>query len=222
MVELERAFIFADLSGYTALTEAHGDEDAAQIAERFFTLVRLALTRTSNALLLKTLGDGVMIVAEDVGSGLELVRELHHAIDDEPGFPRMRVGLHTGTAVMKDGDYFGAAVNLCSRIAAQAWPGSIVCSEQVARVGDGRSGFEFKNLGSVELKNVRDPVLLFEVVITDRPVPSGVVDPVCRMHVEPTRAVLRQHRGSVLYFCSVRCAEEFDRAPERYTREEPQ
>lgn len=218
MAAVERVFIFADLCGYTALTETHGDEGAARVATRFTTLARHVLDRLPGARLVKTLGDGVLIVASDVAAALTLVAELEGALDREQDFPEMRVGVHAGTAIEVAGDWFGAAVNLCSRLAAQAVPGSVVCSERVARDGTALRGFRFLPLGAVELKNVRDPVLLYQVVITGHAGPAADVDPVCRMRVDRGRAVKRELEGSVVYFCSERCAGEFDAAPERFRR----
>ena len=60
-----RAVIFADLAGYTALTEAHGDSGAADVAERFFELTASVLQ--ADARIVKTIGDAVMVVASDCG-----------------------------------------------------------------------------------------------------------------------------------------------------------
>lgn len=57
MDEQQAVILFADLSGFTALTETHGDYDAAQVAERFYTLAQVALT--DDAQLVKTIGDAV-------------------------------------------------------------------------------------------------------------------------------------------------------------------
>jgi Cu+-exporting ATPase len=108
---LTRAFVFADISGFTALTEAHGDDDAASIAE----------------------------------------------------------------------------------------------------------SFEFRSMGETRFKNVAEPIALWELVVPDRPVPSGSLDPVCRMRVDPSTAPARlTHRGRDHYFCSLPCAGAFAAAPERY------
>lgn len=55
-------FLFADLAGFTALTETHGDDDAADVVARFYDLVHVSLV--GEARLIKTIGDAVMIVAD--------------------------------------------------------------------------------------------------------------------------------------------------------------
>jgi adenylate cyclase len=64
-------FIFADLAGFTALTEAHGDEDAADLAADFFQSVRTLLPEYG-ATEIKAMGDELMIRAEDAGAAIRL------------------------------------------------------------------------------------------------------------------------------------------------------
>jgi adenylate cyclase len=212
--EVERAFLFADLSGFTALTEAHGDLDAATVAARFVERARSALL--PGARIVKTIGDEVMIVADDVRVAVQVALALYRAIDDELGFPTLRAGLHTGSCVERDADYFGAVVNLAARVSGQASPGQILCTEPVMRVARDL-GIELTERGEHQLKNLSRAVALWELRPPDRPVPSGVVDPVCRMRVDPATAPARlSHAGKEYYFCATACAEAFASAPERY------
>lgn len=98
-------FVFADLAGYTALTEAHGDEGGASTASRFFEITRRALSGSSG--LVKTLGDGVMVVADSTQEGIRVAMAIAQVVRAEPGFPAVRIGIHTGVAVERDGDFFG-------------------------------------------------------------------------------------------------------------------
>src|SRR5262245_42255097 len=78
-------FCFIDLAGFTALTEAQGDEDAAELATRFAEITRLALGRTDR--LVKTLGDAVLVTSCEASSAIALVeRVLTHAASEQ-GFP---------------------------------------------------------------------------------------------------------------------------------------
>jgi class 3 adenylate cyclase len=70
----ECTFLFADLAGFTALTEAHGDLDAADIAARLHALARECLEGESH--LVKTMGDGVLIAAPTVRDGLQTALRL--------------------------------------------------------------------------------------------------------------------------------------------------
>ena len=107
----EHTFLFADLAGFTALTEAHGDEEAADLAAKFFAGVRELLPEYG-AEEVKTIGDAVMVrcdrADEAVGLGIRIVEE----IGEKSGFPIDRVGMNTGHATKRSGDWFGAAVNI--------------------------------------------------------------------------------------------------------------
>ena len=95
----EYTIVFADLVGYTALTEAHGDRQGADVALRFFELAKAALV--GSARIVKTLGDGVMIVASDVADALSTADQLSAAVEAEPKFPALRIGVHRGVGARK-------------------------------------------------------------------------------------------------------------------------
>jgi adenylate cyclase len=209
-----RAFLFADLSGFTALTEAHGDDDAAGVAERFIDVARGALGAHSE--LVKTIGDEVMIASDSALAALEVTAALYAAVDDEPLFPTIRAGLHVGPVVCRERDYYGATVNLAARVAAHARAGQVLCTGAVVDAVRDSGRFHFRSLGPIRFKNVAEPVALCELVLEDRPVPSGAVDPICRMRVDPRTAPARlTHDGCDSYFCSFPCAAAFAAAPDR-------
>src|ERR1700712_5269612 len=112
-------FLFADIAGFTALTEAHGDEEAADLVAEFCAAVKAELPSSGGAHL-KTIGGALMLRVPGprpaVLLGLRITHELMHG----HGAPAIRVGLHHGPAVERDGDFFGAAVNLAARVSAVA------------------------------------------------------------------------------------------------------
>jgi adenylate cyclase len=101
MAPAQHTFVFADLAGYTALTEAHGDEGGALVARRFHELARALLGESR---LVKTLGDGVMIVASSLSAGVRLAESLGQKVARESDFPAVRIGIHHGGAVVHEGD----------------------------------------------------------------------------------------------------------------------
>jgi class 3 adenylate cyclase len=117
-------FVFADLAGYTGLTEERGDEAAARVA-REFRRTMCALSREHGAWQVKSMGDGVMIWAPDAARAVELAVE---TIKAQPDLPPVRVGVHTGPAVMSGLDWYGSTVNLASRLADEADPGQALIS----------------------------------------------------------------------------------------------
>jgi adenylate cyclase len=154
---------FLDLSGFTGLAGAKGDEEAAKVAVRLSDLVQES-TASRHGRAVKSLGDGVMLhfrePSEAVSAALELVDAIPQA-----GLPPARVGITSGPVVFRDGDYFGRAVNMASRITDYARPSEILVSEAVAESG-APSGSAFEELGFVELRGIPEPVRLFRAVRT--------------------------------------------------------
>lgn len=214
MEATEYVFVFADLAGYTALTEAHGDEGGATVATRFHELTRAAL---SGAKLVKTLGDGVMIVAPEISTAVRVAEKLAKQVAEQSDFPAVRIGLHQGCAVVRASDYFGNSVNLTARVMEAAKPGQILCTECVADAVMAHGLARAVPVGIVHLKHVLAPVALYELAFEGPIGPFKHLDPVCRMLVDAstTQATL-EHEGTDLYFCSDACAQRFARAPESY------
>jgi adenylate cyclase len=155
------AIAFLDLSGFTGLTTAKGDEEAAKLALRLSDLVQES-TASRRGRAVKSLGDGVMLhfrePSEAVAAALDLVDAVPRA-----GLPPARAGITSGPVVFRDGDYFGRAVNMASRITDYARPSEVLVSETVAESGEA-AGSAFEELGAVELKGIREPVRLFRAI----------------------------------------------------------
>ena len=114
-------FVFADLAGYTALTDERGDEAAARVA-REFRRTMCALTREHGATQVKSMGDGVMIWAPDTGRAIALAAQAVEEVGSREDLLPVRVGVHTGPAVMQGCDWYGSAVNVAARLASKAAP----------------------------------------------------------------------------------------------------
>ena len=115
-------FAFADIAGFTALTEAHGDEAAFALVSDFTNAVRAELDSVQGEHV-KTIGDALMLRIPDPGNGIVLGLRIANDLMVDHGAPSVRVGLHHGQAVENEGDYFGAAVNLAARVSALATGG---------------------------------------------------------------------------------------------------
>ena len=210
---MEGTFCFVDLAGFSALTEAHGDTIAADLVARFASLVTQEFGDTGR--LVKTIGDAVFVALQSPPAAVTFIERLIARLGHEPHFPVVRAGLHHGEAVEREGDVFGAAVNLAARVAAHARGGQVLATARVAESAR-QAGHPVTSLGPVRLRNLRDAVELFEIELAVRR--EDVVDPVCRMRVEPDRAVghLRVDDASY-WFCSLRCAGLFAADPPAYT-----
>ena len=77
-----------------------------------------------------------MITAANARDALSVVRSLYGVVDREPLFPTLRAGVHAGSCVHRDADYFGATVNLAARVADHARAGQMA---YVRNMGDHRA-----------------------------------------------------------------------------------
>ncbi|MHB8659390.1 MAG: adenylate/guanylate cyclase domain-containing protein [Solirubrobacteraceae bacterium] len=219
MVAEQHTFLFADLAGFTALTEAHGDEFAADAVGDFCAGVR-SLLGAYDAEEVKTIGDAIMVRTPHAAGGVKLAVEIIDRVGRQHGALRVRVGVHTGTAVAREGDWFGAGVNLSARVASAAQPGEVLMTAACkALAGDGLDGFELQYRGSRRFKNVSEPVELYALTLSAQAGTAGLpIDPVCRMAIDPHRSPERRsYRNDEYVFCSAECALIFDRHPGRYT-----
>jgi adenylate cyclase len=157
------AFAFADLAGYTRLTEERGEQEAVGAVERFVDAV--ARTLPIGARVIKTLGDEVMIVASDPVALTGWAVDFEAQVPD--GVPRPRMGIHYGEAVYRDGDYYGREVNQAARVVARAGGGEVLVTRAVAEEARGASGLRFRPIGEVGLKGFSEPTELFLATIAE-------------------------------------------------------
>ena len=154
------AIAFADLAGYTRMTEEQGDEEAVNAVERFIEGVESTLP--DDARVIKTIGDEVMIVGSDVADLTEWAVGFQALYDQRP---QPRIGLHYGETVYRDGDYYGREVNLAARVAARAAGGEVLVSRAVVEAGSPH--LEFDLIGEVRLKGFTEPTELFLARLRD-------------------------------------------------------
>ena len=212
-------FLFADIAGFTALTEAHGDEQAAELVAEFCRAVRAELPAVGGRQV-KTIGDALMLVVPEPSDAVMLGLRITHELMLRHGSPAVRVGLNHGSAVERDGDYFGAAVNLAARVSAEASGGEVLLTGHTGALAPRLDGVVYESRGRRELRNVREPVELLAAVRVGASREATLpCDPVCRVAVDPERAAGRLvHEDTAYFFCSLSCAGEFARQPERFAR----
>ncbi len=212
-------FLFSDLAGFTAPTEAHGDESAAGLAQSFCREVG-DLLPVRRGELVKQIGDSAMVRLDDAGDAVRLGVDVVYDLGGRHGFPAIRVGMHTGTAVERDGDWFGAAVNLAARVAGHATGGEVLLSDETRVAAGEQRDFRLFPRGRTELRNVGEPVLLHAVRRRGEMTLGGAGDRSrLRMAVDRSGAAgVLSHEGRDYLFCSLRCAQTFARTPERYAQ----
>jgi class 3 adenylate cyclase/YHS domain-containing protein len=210
----ERTIGFVDLAGFTALTEIHGDHAAVDLLDVFTGTAREVIA-TSGAEFVKSVGDAVMFAASTPAAGVDAVRQVFESCYASDAFPEPRAGLHHGPVVPRDGDYFGATVNLAARVASRAGSGQALATTEVARAAT-TAGIDTVALGTFRLRNVLDPVELWAMELCPTHIDLSV-DPVCRMRVSCQAAVARiRHRGREHWLCSLDCVRAFAADPDLY------
>ena len=211
--EFEATVGFVDLAGFTALTDAHGDRAALDLVVRFEAMIRDGID--GDGRLVKTIGDAAMVTFEDPTRALTGLGAALDALAVTEHFPLARTGLHHGSVLERDGDLFGATVNLAARVAGQAAGGQVLGTAAVAASARAL-GVRSTDLGTFELRNVTAPVRLFDLDIGGG-ASAHTVDPVCRMRVEHRDATGRLRWNDHDYwFCSLRCAAAFAEDPASY------
>jgi adenylate cyclase len=216
MPDSPATYLFADIAGFTALTEAHGDEEAVGLIDRFCAEVAELLPRY-DATQVKSIGDAVMLRVPDAAGAVELGLDLAHETLRGHGYPAVRVGMHHGVAVSRGGDYFGSAVNLAARVSALASGREVLLSASTGVAAGTIAGVSYESRGRHDLKGVVEPVELVAAVRGGRHDALLAVDPVCQMAVEPDNAAGRlNYQGTAYYFCALGCAGAFARHPDRF------
>lgn len=152
---------FADLVGFTRLGEAVPPEQLEALAHRLADLARDVAEPPVRYV--KSIGDEVMLVSSDPVAMVHAVLDLLEATEADEDFPRLRVGLATGMAVSRAGDWFGNSVNLASRVTGVARPSAILVSESTREAVGEVEGFSWSFAGARHLKNIKDEVKLFRV-----------------------------------------------------------
>ena len=153
---------FADLVGFTAMSQQISERELAAVVGRFEALAFDAVTEHGGRVA-KMIGDEVMFVVDGVGPALETALGLAEAYADDDLLSDVRVGLAYGDVLALEGDYYGPVVNLASRIVNIAIPGAVVVSETVhpALAQDPRYVFHplrvrsLKDIGRVRLWRAR-------------------------------------------------------------------
>jgi adenylate cyclase len=151
-------FVFVDLAGYTTLTEMRGDQTAARVANEFQRTMS-DLSRQHGAWRVKSMGDGVMIWAPDAARALALAADTLEAVGNRADLLPVRIGVHTGPAVMCGWDWYGSTVNVAARLASEAGPNEALISATSRAAVDGDLPRPFGRRRQVQLRGVQRPVV---------------------------------------------------------------
>jgi len=154
----DMAVCFADLSGFTRLGEVAPVEKVGAVAGRLAALA--SEVAGGPVRLVKTIGDAAMLVSQEPAALVEAALGLVDAAEAEgEDFPPLHAGIALGPVVSRGGDWYGHSVNVASRIAAIAWPGSVLCDKAVHDAA--AEAFRWSSAGERRLKGVKRPVRLW-------------------------------------------------------------
>ncbi len=175
------AIVFTDMVGYSAM--AQRDEALAlELLEEHRRIVREVIVRFHGTEI-KTIGDAFLLqfrsALEAVQCAIEVQRTFAKRNHDVPPGRRieLRIGIHLGDVVYRDGDLYGDGVNIASRIEPLASPGGICISEDVEPQVRSAVGVRVEKLAPAELKNIQLPMALFCLSLGWEPRPTVVASP---------------------------------------------
>ena len=167
---------------------------------------------------MKTIGDALMLRIPEPERAVTLGLRIANDVMSGHGAPAVRVGMHHGTAIERDSDYIGGAVNLAARVSAAATGGEVLLTAQTATLAPGVEAILYESRGRQTLRNVREPVELVAAVRQGQTADDRLaVDPVCKMVVDPDHSAGRLvYEDTTYFFCTLACAGAFARHPERF------
>lgn len=165
--EPEAAVLFADVSGSTKLYETAGDQAAHAAIERCIVLMRQK-TEAAKGKVIKTIGDEVLSTFPDADSAADAAIEMQSAISEllPVGGTKIgiRVGFFYGPVVHKDGDIFGDAVNVASRLSHVAVKGQIITSRETVMMMSPMLKSATRKISQIAVKGKAEPVEAYELM----------------------------------------------------------
>ena len=156
------AIVFADISGYTALMQE--DEETALIKLEHFEKVLESESNNFSGEVVQFYGDGCLMVFESIQDSIAGAIRMQERFTDGDIQVPVRMGIHLGEVVYRDGNDFGDSVNLASRIESMAVPNSILISKSVQRQLRNKRAYQFVSLGYFEFKNIQEPMEVFALI----------------------------------------------------------
>src|SRR6476660_6578603 len=173
--------MFTDMVGYSALSQ-RDDKLALELLEEHRHLLREIFPRFHGTEI-KTIGDAFLVefgsALEAAQCGIEIQRTLAKRNHDVGVNRRieLKIGIHIGDVMHRDGDVYGDGVNIASRIEQLAGAGGICVSMDVERQIRNALEARFEKFGSADLKNISLPMDLFRIVLPwsdgDEPAAAG-------------------------------------------------
>jgi len=170
LVSKERAILFADVSGSTALYELLGDKPAAKAIDAVLGALKEVIA-TRDGQVVKTIGDELMVVFNNPEAACEAAREMQQRMATWPPTSgaklAIRIGFHYGQVLEDKGDFWGDGVNTAARLAGLAKAGQILTTGATANALPGIQRSNLRDLDAISVKGKQDAVRVFELMWGD-------------------------------------------------------
>jgi adenylate cyclase len=170
LISKERAILFADVSGSTALYELLGDKPAAKAIDACLGALKEVIA-TRDGDVVKTIGDELMVVFNNPEAACEAAREMQQCMAAWPPISgaklAIRIGFHFGLVLEDKGDFWGDGVNTAARLAGLAKAGQILTTGATANALPGLQRSNLRDLDAISVKGKQDAVRVFELMWGD-------------------------------------------------------
>lgn len=161
--------MFTDIVGYTGMMQQ--DETQALIKlNRYKDELNLKVQEFHGEII-QYFGDGGLVIFTNSADAVNCASDLQEDFREEPQVP-VRIGIHLGDIIHKEGNIFGDCVNITSRIESLGVPGAVLISESVQKQIKNKPQFKLSSLGNFDLKNVDEPMEIFALAVKNLPVPN--------------------------------------------------
>lgn len=152
------AILFADIVGYTALMQTNEKQALANL-QKFKAELEKSVPK-NNGKIIQYYGDACLATFNSAADAASCALSIQVAFQEQPKVP-VRIGLHSGEVVFKEGNVFGDAVNIASRIESIGIPGAILLSSSIRNQIKNKDKFKLTSLGKFEFKNVEDAMTVY-------------------------------------------------------------
>lgn len=164
----KQTVVFTDLHGSTAVFESLGNSRATEVVTGFNRAIA-QLVEKHNGQVIKTLGDGILAIFDSAQNAVDacvvIQRQHHLGLEDLPRAHRMpvRIGISTGSVEWVQGDCYGDAVNVASRLCDLCGPGQIWANETSISRSTENNGASFRPLGPISVRGRTEPCYVFQI-----------------------------------------------------------
>ena len=201
LISKERAILFADVSGSTALYELLGDKPAAKAIDAALGALKEVIA-TRDGQVVKTIGDELMVVFNNPEASCEAAREMQHRVAGWPPTSgvklAIRIGFHYGLVLEDKGDFWGDGVNTAARLAGLAKAGQILTTGATANALPALQRSSLRDLDVITVKGKQDAVRVFELMWGDTEDATHVASMAASAKVE-ARLTLELHERTISF-----------------------